>query len=164
MSNWYIFQNNTQIGPIPAEQLSSMGVTPQTMVWRDGMSTWLPAMQIPELRHLFVNADGEFTTPPPMPGEPLSNPYGQQYNTGYISTSGKDKTAAGILAILLGGLGIQYFYLGKTGAGFLTIILTFCSCGIWQILTLVQGILMLAMSQEEFDRKYVYSNTTLPLF
>ena len=68
------------------------------------------------------------------------------------------------MAILLGGLGIQYFYLGKTGAGFLTIILTFCSCGIWQILTLVQGILMLTMSQEEFDRKYVYSNTTLPLF
>lgn len=32
------------------------------------------------------------------------------------------------------------------------------------ILMLVQGILMLTMSQQEFDQKYVYSDSTLPLF
>lgn len=40
------------------------------------------------------------------------------------------KTIAGILAIVLGGLGIHYFYLGKTAAGIITIALSMCSCGV----------------------------------
>ncbi|MCC8038121.1 MAG: TM2 domain-containing protein [Bacteroidales bacterium] len=71
---------------------------------------------------------------------------------------------AGVLAILLGGLGVQYFYLGKIGGGFITILLSLCTCGCWSILTLVQGILMLTMPNQEFERKYVYSNSVFPLF
>jgi len=41
------------------------------------------------------------------------------------------KTIAGILAILLGGIGVHYFYLGKTTAGLITILLTCCTCGFW---------------------------------
>lgn len=71
---------------------------------------------------------------------------------------------AGILAILIGGLGIQYFYCGKVAGGLITILLSAVTCGLWSVLMLVQGILMLTMTQEEFDRKYVYSTSTLPLF
>ncbi|MDE5940932.1 MAG: TM2 domain-containing protein [Muribaculaceae bacterium] len=77
---------------------------------------------------------------------------------------GKSRGVAGLLAIFLGGLGVQYFYLGKTTAGIITIILSFISCGIWQIITLIQGILMLCMSNAEFYRKYVQTNSTFPLF
>lgn len=39
-----------------------------------------------------------------------------------------------------------------------------CTCGLWGIVELIQGIMMLTMSQEEFDRKYVNSTSFMPLF
>lgn len=74
------------------------------------------------------------------------------------------KTIAGILALLLGGLGIHYFYLGKTTAGIITIALFLCTCGVWHALMLVQGIIMLIMSDEDFYAKYVNTDRSFPLF
>ncbi|MDE7237726.1 MAG: TM2 domain-containing protein, partial [Paramuribaculum sp.] len=37
--------------------------------------------------------------------------------------SGRSRGVAGLLAIFLGSLGIQYFYLGKTQAGIIAIVL-----------------------------------------
>ncbi len=76
----------------------------------------------------------------------------------------KDKTVTGLLAIFLGYLGIQYFYLGKTTAGILSIVISLCSCGIWGVITLIQGILMLTMQEEDFNAKYVDNEKTFPLF
>lgn len=86
----------------------------------------------------------------------------QEYPLG--SFCAKDKTMAGIFAILLGSLGIHYFYLGKITAGILTIILSCCTCGIWSLLMFIQGIMMLVMSETEFREKYVDTDRTLPLF
>lgn len=71
---------------------------------------------------------------------------------------------AALLAIFLGGLGIQYFYLGKVMAGILSIVITLCTCGIWEILTLIQGILMFCMDNQTFEQKYVNTNSSFPLF
>jgi TM2 domain-containing membrane protein YozV len=69
------------------------------------------------------------------------------------SASGdKDKVVAGILAILLGGLGLHKFYLGKTGQG--VIYLCFFWTGIPAILGLIEGILYLTKSDEEFQQRY----------
>ena len=76
----------------------------------------------------------------------------------------KDKIVAGILAILLGGLGIHYFYMGKTTAGIITLILGLCSCYIWGVVMLIQGILILTMTDEAFMAKYVDTDKTFPLF
>ncbi len=70
----------------------------------------------------------------------------------------------GLLAIFLGYLGIQYFVVGKTTAGILTILLSLVTCGGWSIITLIQGILMLCMSDAEFNRKYVQTTSTFPIF
>ena len=64
----------------------------------------------------------------------------------------KDKTSAGVLALLLGGLGVHKFYLGQTGAGIAY--LFFCWTGIPFILSVVEGVSMLSMSQGAFDAKY----------
>ena len=69
-----------------------------------------------------------------------------------------------MLAILIGGLGVQYFYIGKTTAGLLTILLSVVTCGFWSLLTLIQGIILLCSDNYYFDRKFVYSNSVLPLF
>ena len=67
---------------------------------------------------------------------------------------GKDKTAAGILGILLGGLGIHQFYLGSVGTGIILIAVTLVTCGIGALLGLIEGILILVMSDEEFNSRY----------
>ena len=94
--------------------------------------------------------------------------YGQQpqQNVDVFSNgpSGKSRGVAGLLAILLGALGVHYFYLGKTGAGVLFLILGLLSCGLLSVITLIQGILMFVMTQEDFERKYVYTNSSIPLF
>jgi len=64
----------------------------------------------------------------------------------------KDKTLAGLLALILGTLGIHRFYLGQTKLGILYIILLFT--GISAILGLIDAVLFLTMDQEDFDYKY----------
>ncbi|WP_305303259.1 DUF4339 domain-containing protein [Duncaniella muris] len=72
MATWYVYQNNVQTGPVSEDQLSGMGLTPATLVWREGMEQWQPAGQVPELSFLFEAPAGEgssfTTTPPPSPG------------------------------------------------------------------------------------------------
>ena len=66
---------------------------------------------------------------------------------------GKSKVTAGILGILLGGIGVHHFYLGSTTAGIVIILLTCCT-GLGGILGLIEGIMLLVMSDEDFDAKY----------
>ena len=69
---------------------------------------------------------------------------------------------AGVLALLLGGLGIHYFYLGKSTGGIVFLLL--CCTGIPSLLAFVQGIMMLTMTDEQFLQKYVYTESSFPLF
>ena len=64
----------------------------------------------------------------------------------------KSKIVAGILALLLGGLGIHKFYLGQAGAGVLYLL--FCWTGIPAIIALIDGIIILTSNDENFQVKY----------
>jgi TM2 domain-containing membrane protein YozV len=72
--------------------------------------------------------------------------------SGAVGRSGKNKVAAGIFAILLGGLGIHKFYLGRIGWGIVYLI--FCWTFIPSIAGLIEGILYLTATDEDFERKY----------
>ena len=63
------------------------------------------------------------------------------------------KIVAGILGILLGGLGIHKFYLGYTKEGIIQIILSFVCVG--GIIGLIEGIIYLTKSDEEFVNTYI---------
>jgi TM2 domain-containing membrane protein YozV len=65
------------------------------------------------------------------------------------------KVVAGILGILLGGLGIHKFYLGYTKEGIIQIVITICTCGFGSLLGLVEGIIYLTKSDEDFVATYV---------
>lgn len=86
----------------------------------------------------------------------------QQPQQNYPAPGEKSKTTAGVLALLIGGLGIHYFYLGKTTGGIVFLLL--CCTGIPSLLAFVQGIMMLTMTDEQFNQKYVYTESSFPLF
>ena len=72
------------------------------------------------------------------------------------------RVVAGILAIILGPLGIHKFILGYTTEGIITLVITFIlgiiTCGIaaWAmgIITLIEGIIYLTKSDEDFVNIY----------
>jgi hypothetical protein len=82
---------------------------------------------------------GGYAAPPPgsYTGDPNApygyDPYGRPY-------SEKSKVTAGVLQLLLGGLGIGRFYTGHTGMA-LGQLFTCGGCGIW---ALIDGIMLLA--------------------
>jgi len=99
-------------------------------------------------------------TPPPQSSPPL---------TGSQNPTDK-KLIAGLLGILLGGLGIHKFYLGYTQEGIIMLAVTlgvgliggWITCGlltpaaiIMSVIGLVEGILYLTKSDEEFVATYV---------
>lgn len=71
----------------------------------------------------------------------------------------KDKLVAGLLAIFLGGLGIHKFYLGYTKEAVIMLLVSLLTCGfgasIIGIIALIEGIMYLTKTDEEFDEIYV---------
>ncbi len=66
------------------------------------------------------------------------------------------KVIAGILAIVLGIFAVHKFYLGYTKEGVIQLILSLVTCGAVGTLTgLIEGIMYLTKSDEEFDETYV---------
>lgn len=69
----------------------------------------------------------------------------------------KRKSTAAILALFLGGFGIHKFYLGKTGLGFLYLLL--CWTGIPLLVAFIEFLRFIFMTKEQFDIKYNHTNT-----
>jgi TM2 domain-containing membrane protein YozV len=65
------------------------------------------------------------------------------------------KIVAGILAILLGGFGVHKFYLGYTKEGIIQIVITVLTCGMGGLLGLIEGIIYLTKSDEDFVATYI---------
>lgn len=77
----------------------------------------------------------------------------QNKNNPQQNSSGqKNKVVAAVFGILLGGLGIHKFYLGKVGLGILYLL--FCWTGIPSIVGFIEGIIYLCKSDEDFKRVY----------
>ena len=64
------------------------------------------------------------------------------------------KVLAGILGIFLGGFGIHKFILGYTKEGIIQIVITFITCGFGSLVGLIEGIIYLTKSDEEFYETY----------
>ena len=97
--------------------------------------------------------------------EPAQNQYQQpqyqqpQYqqqpvyqNFGYQPLPAKSKIAAGLLHLLIGGIGVGNFYMGQIGLGIVDIL--FCWTGIPAIVNFIRGIIILCASDESFCQKY----------
>ena len=117
---------------------------------------------VADTEHVCSYCGYSFVAPPDInqPGSyPADNPFDA------CGPEGKSRGVCALLAIFLGGLGIQYFYLGKTKAGILSILISLVTCGLWQTIALIQGILMFCMTNVQFRDKFVLSPTSaFPVF
>lgn len=138
---YFISLNGQIIGPMSAHQVFAYNPIPDVKVSNDGIN-WQPLYTFPELMQIY---------------------HQQQQQVMHNETDSK-KILCGIMAMIFGTLGIQYFIIGKTSAGFITILLSIITCGAWEIITFIQGILMLCMSDEDFRRKYIDTTSSFPLF
>lgn len=75
--------------------------------------------------------------------------------TDWKSLGADKKITAGICAILVGWLGVHKFILGYTTEGVIQLVLGILTCGITNIISIVEGIIYLTKSDEEFVRTYI---------
>jgi TM2 domain-containing membrane protein YozV len=83
----------------------------------------------------------------------------QSVNAGAITdwkAMGADKkTTAGICGILLGWLGVHKFILGYNTEGVIMLVLGLLTCGMTNIIGIIEGIIYLTKSDEDFVRTYI---------
>jgi TM2 domain-containing membrane protein YozV len=164
--SYYIAVGADRKGPFPKEQLLAEGLRADTLVWTEGMADWQAASTVPELSDLFAQPQpapypdpAARALPYATPGQPIGYQSIPPYNQSEVN--GK-KIAAGLCGILLGALGIHKFVLGFTSAGIIMIVCTFgatiLTCGmaapIVSIIGLIEGILYLTKSDEQFYQDY----------
>lgn len=69
MSYYYINASSEAIGPLEIGDLKNHGISPATLVWKNGLKEWTPAAELPELKVLFeTETPASKITPPPVPG------------------------------------------------------------------------------------------------
>ncbi|HEY8187354.1 MAG TPA: NINE protein [Pyrinomonadaceae bacterium] len=79
--------------------------------------------------------------------------------TDWKAMGGDKKIVSGIVAILLGAFGIHKFILGYNTEGIIMLVITVVTCGIFSfvpaVIGIVEGIIYLTKTDEEFVRTYI---------
>jgi TM2 domain-containing membrane protein YozV len=93
--------------------------------------------------------------PPPGSGYQPMQSVNPGAMTDWKAMGADKKITAGILGILVGGFGVHKFVLGYTTEGIITLVITLITCGAGHIIGLIEGIIYLTKSDEEFVRTYI---------
>ena len=91
-----------------------------------------------------------------QPIQPPSAMFAQPGGKDWQREGADKKIIAGICALLLGNFGVHKFILGYTNEGIIQLVLGLCF-GIGWIIGIIEGIIYLTKSDEEFVRTYIYS-------
>ena len=147
IAEWYYVGHYGQLGPLTLEQVSELigdgVIDADTYVWRTGLTDWLQAKDVSDLKDKFGPAS---IGPPPAPGpgsRPPSATLAQSasaqvlaanpYGTGYVvhelrlPQSDKNRVTAAVLNIVPG---FGRFYLGYAAHGILQFMTAMCGIGI----------------------------------
>jgi len=90
-----------------------------------------------------------------QPIQPPSPTYGGPLVQDWKQMGADKKLVAGLCGILVGGFGIHKFILGYTTEGIIQIVITLVTCGIGSVVGLIEGIIYLTKSDEDFVRTYI---------
>ena len=64
MKQYYFTHKSQKLGPFSLADLRMQNLTPNTLIWYDGLQEWLPAKEIPELKDLFLRPEKPNKTNP----------------------------------------------------------------------------------------------------
>jgi TM2 domain-containing membrane protein YozV len=140
-------------GPVNIDQIrrwiAENRANAQTLVQVEGAQEWKPLALFPELAPFVQPVPPAYASVPPTIG-PLASPWAQRAS---------NKVPAGICGILLGSLGVHKFILGYNTSGLIMLLVTLVTCGVagmvMHVIGLVEGIIYLTKTDEEFVRVYV---------
>lgn len=107
-----------------------------------------PFQQNPHQQQPYTHYQQPHPAPPPQVVIQQMMPPGAMINPAWPIRS---KVVAGVLGILLGGIGVHKFYLGRIGLGILYIL--FCWTFIPSFIGFIEGIIYLCSSDEAFSLK-----------
>lgn len=91
---WYIDVNDQEVGPVKQEELSGLGLTPDTLVWHDNLTSWTPAREVPELAALLSLLEAQSATSPILPAKD------ETYAAQHTSASAGNPYTAAIIAVV----------------------------------------------------------------
>jgi TM2 domain-containing membrane protein YozV len=159
MSRYYLADGMVQRGPFAISDLPGQGLSGRLLVWKEGMPQWRRADQVDEL--IFAGVLG-----PPMPSyqalAAAPAPHRPAHGTPAAAVShpsSSTRIAAGVCGIVLGAFGVHKFILGTPLAGVIMLLLTVLTCGwlavIPSVIGLIEGIIYLTRSDDQFHAEYV---------
>jgi len=145
-------------GPVNLDQMrrwiAEDRIRPETLAQADGSTEWKACKDFSELA-------AEFKAPPPPPN--IAPPPAVPPAASASNPRASNKIPAGICGIILGGLGVHKFILGYNTAGLIMLLVTvlggWFTCGttwgVMHIIGIIEGIIYLTKSDDEFVRTYV---------
>ena len=78
---WFVMIDGQQAGPMSRAEVglefASGAIDGETFVWKDGMSSWLPGAEVPELQQLFEPGPAKPPPPPPQALKPKAKKPGE---------------------------------------------------------------------------------------
>jgi TM2 domain-containing membrane protein YozV len=176
MADYFLaIDGQQQRGPFPVHQLLAMGMRAESLVWCEGMGAWQRADSVPELVGLLGIRQAppqqqQYAAPAGYPAVapqqfaggmqyPVAPPPGSYSSVPPYNPANSKRIIAGVMGILLGSLGVHKFVLGYNTAGVVMLLVSVLSCffaaPVMGIIGLIEGIIYLTKSDEEFYRTYV---------
>jgi TM2 domain-containing membrane protein YozV len=168
-SEWFYSHDGERHGPVPVEQIREMAAAgrlrPDDLVWQTGMADWAPAGTVSGLLP-------PASAPPPIPdggSPPISRGnFDAPAVPPLAAVVQNKKLMAGLCGVLLGGFGVHKFILGYATPGIIMLAISLASLGVapfccfpvagygvMHIIGLVEGIIYLTKSDEEFYQTYI---------
>lgn len=159
----YIYRNSQKYGPYSlnsAETMLKKGqVFEDDLAWYSGVSDWQSLSKV--LSHARKNnaKRDHYPTNHQRSTHRDKNHYARpksrvmRRDEDLVFYENKSNITAGILALLLGGIGAHRFYLGQTGVGLLYFL--FCWTGLPTLIGWIEGIIYLTMSNDDFHLRHV---------
>ena len=72
-----------------------------------------------------------------------------------MADQGPSRVVCGVVGILIGSLGVHRFMMGDATGGIIRLAITIFTCGAGGFIGLIEGILYLTKSDEEFHQQYI---------
>ena len=116
---WYYQQGNNRMGPVDEATIRNLmasgTISIDTLVWTNGMASWVPLQQ---------TALGSGLPVPPVGSNPQPS---TPVNLALSNLKRKNRTVYILLALFIGNLGVHNFYAGRNTIAIIQLVINLCS-------------------------------------